>query len=103
LFALLSVSVIKDVSAVENLERLVAVELEALSGIRSEYFRHLKTYHIPKALPAVRDTKNWLPVQHTKVYDHVYLAGDHMLNGSLNAAMTSGRKAAEALIGAYVV
>lgn len=101
--ALLSVSVVKDVSELDNLEKMVALELEALSGIRAEYFKHLKTYHIPKALPEIRSTRNWLPVQHTKVYDHVYLAGDHMLNGSINAAMISGRKAAEALIGYYAV
>ena len=39
-----------------------------------------------------------LPYTNTKIYDHVFLAGDYLLNGSINAAMTSGRKAVEALL-----
>jgi hypothetical protein len=31
----------------------------------------------------------------------VFLAGDYLLNGSINAAMTSGRLAAEAVIHSY--
>jgi hypothetical protein len=38
----------------------------------------------------------------TKITDHVFLAGDYLLNGSINAAMTSGRLAAEAVIHSYV-
>lgn len=37
-----------------------------------------------------------------KITDHVYLAGDYLLNGSINAAMTSGRIAAEAVIHSYM-
>jgi len=33
----------------------------------------------------------------TKLTDNIYLAGDYMINGSLNVAMLSGRKAAEAI------
>jgi hypothetical protein len=39
-----------------------------------------------------------LAFTNTKIHDHIFLAGDYLLNGSLNAAMTSGRKAAEALL-----
>ncbi|SEI85336.1 Protoporphyrinogen oxidase [Cyclobacterium xiamenense] len=97
--ALLSVSVVKNVAGIENLEELIALELEVLSGISASYFQHVKTFSIPRALPHIDDVKNWIPPQHAKLYDHVYLAGDHLLNGSINAAMTSGRLAAEALIG----
>lgn len=96
--ALLSVSVIKNVEELENLEELIALELQVLSGIKASYFKHVKTYTISKALPKIKDSKNWMPYQHTKLYDHVHLAGDYMLNGSINAAMTSGRLAAEAVI-----
>ena len=46
--ALLSVSVIKEITSMENLEKMVILELEALTGIEGEYFKHLKTIHIPK-------------------------------------------------------
>lgn len=96
--ALLSVSVVKDVETPENLVQLVAVELEAISGIKAEFFKHIKTYEIKEALPDVEEMKADLPFTNTKIHDHIFLAGDYLLNGSLNAAMTSGRKAAEALL-----
>lgn len=96
--ALLSVSITKDVEADDNLVKLVQIELEALTGISASFFNHIKTYEIDEALPKVDEFKyNLLPTQ-TKVHDHVYLAGDYLLYGSLNAAMLSGRRAAEAVI-----
>ena len=96
--ALLSVSITKDVTVDDNLVKLVQIELEALTGISASFFNHVKTYEIDEALPQVDDLKyNLLPTQ-TKVHDHVYLAGDYLLYGSLNAAMLSGRRAAEAVI-----
>ncbi|MCH7399159.1 FAD-dependent oxidoreductase [Belliella sp. DSM 107340] len=96
--ALLSVSVVKNVETPASLEKLVSVELEALSGISSEYFKHIKTYKINEALPDVDDMKSNLPFTNSKIYDHIFLAGDYLLNGSINAAMTSGRKAVEAML-----
>lgn len=96
--ALLSVSIIKDVTKVENLESKVSQELEALTGIKANHFEHIKTFSIDKGLPKLSEVKNTLPLQHVKLYDNVYLAGDHLLNGSINAAMTSGRLAANTLM-----
>ncbi|WP_339921842.1 NAD(P)/FAD-dependent oxidoreductase [uncultured Cyclobacterium sp.] len=96
--ALLSVSIIKDVNGIESLESLVATELSALTGIDANYFEHIKTYSIEKALPILTEVKNTAPLQHVKLFDNVFLAGDQLLNGSINAAMTSGRLAAQALL-----
>ncbi|WP_339712430.1 NAD(P)/FAD-dependent oxidoreductase [Cyclobacterium amurskyense] len=96
--ALLSVSIIKDVKGLENLETLVTKELEALTGIDANFFEHIKTYSIEKALPKLTDVKNSAPLQHVKLFDNVFLAGDQLLNGSINAAMTSGRLAVKALL-----
>jgi protoporphyrinogen oxidase len=96
--ALLSVSITKPVEANDKLEKLVAIELEALTGIKEEYFEHIKTYTIHEALPQVDDLAGSLSPGNTKVADGVFLAGDFLLNGSINAAMTAGRKAAEAVI-----
>jgi len=95
---LLSVSIVKDVSGVENLEKLIPLELEALSGIQAEYFEFVKGYTITKGLPVIQDLKYAKPTHHHEWHDHLFLAGDHLLNGSINAAMQSGRSAAEALI-----
>ncbi|MFD2201303.1 NAD(P)/FAD-dependent oxidoreductase [Shivajiella indica] len=96
--ALLSVSIVKPVESIEKLEKMVAIELEALTKIKAEYFEHIKTYLIEEALPQVEDFACTLSPTNTKVLDGVYLAGDFLLNGSINAAMTAGRKAAEAVI-----
>ncbi|RZS97630.1 protoporphyrinogen/coproporphyrinogen oxidase [Cecembia calidifontis] len=96
--ALLSVSIIKPVEIDEKLAKLVAIELSALTKINAEYFEHLQSYEIEEALPQVEDMGYSLPSGNTKIQDGVYLAGDYLLNGSINAAMTAGRKAAEAVI-----
>ncbi|WP_339900880.1 NAD(P)/FAD-dependent oxidoreductase [uncultured Cyclobacterium sp.] len=96
--ALLSVSITKDIRGVESLENQVSKELEALTGINANHFEHIKTFSIDNALPVLSEVKNTLPLQHVKLYDNVYLAGDHLLNGSINAAMTSGRLAAKTLM-----
>jgi hypothetical protein len=54
------------------------------------------------ALPAVDDLKYSIASTECKITDHVYLAEDYLLNGSINAAMTSGRIAAEAVIHSYM-
>lgn len=96
--ALLSVSITKDVLASEKLTKLVQVELSALTGINADFFKHVKTFEIQEALPQVEDLRLNIQPTQTKVHDHVYLAGDYLLYGSLNAAMASGRRAAEAVV-----
>ena len=100
--ALLSVTVLE--SDVEEMELIEAVklELEEVSGVNAEYFQFVKAYHIPHALPFLEDPKYSIPMTECKITDHVYLAGDYLLNGSINAAMTSGRIAAEAIVHSYM-
>lgn len=100
--ALLSVSVL-DTEVDENeLIKAVQAELQEISGVNAEYFKFVRAYHIPYALPNLDDPKYSIPVTECKITDHVYLAGDYLLNGSINAAMTSGRTAAEAVVHSYM-
>ncbi len=96
--ALLSVSIVDDLANEANLEGKVALELETISGIKAEHFKHLETIHVDKALPVINNVKYALPSHHQQWHDHLFLAGDHLLNASINGAMLSGRKAAEALL-----
>lgn len=100
--ALLSVSVLESSLGEKELIKSVQMELEAISGIKAEYFKFVKAYHIPYALPNLDDLKYSIPFSECKITDHVYLAGDYLLNGSINAAMTSGRTAAEAVVYSYM-
>ena len=99
--SLLSVTVLDTELTDKELIKLVQSELEEISGIKADQFKHLKTYLIPHALPQVGDLKFSIPFTECKVLDQVFLAGDYLLHGSINAAMTSGRTAAEAVIHSF--
>jgi len=96
--SLLSVTVLESDLAEKELIKAVLVELESISGVKAGQFEHLKTYHIPHALPQVDDLRYSMEPTECMVLDRVFLAGDYLLHGSINAAMTSGRTAAEAVI-----
>jgi protoporphyrinogen oxidase len=100
--ALLSVSVLESDLGEKDLVKAVQAELEAISGIKATYFKFVKAYFIPHALPSLEDLRYSIPMTECKITDHVYLAGDYLLNGSINAAMTSGRTAAEAVVHSYM-
>lgn len=100
--ALLSVSVLESGLGEKDLVKAVQAELEDISGIKAEYFKFVKAYHIPYALPNLDDLKYSIPFSECKITDHVFLAGDYLLNGSINAAMTSGRIAAESVVYSYM-
>jgi protoporphyrinogen oxidase len=99
--SLLSVTVLDSVLSEKELIKTVQGELEYLSGIKGEQFKPLKTFVINHALPQVADLKFSIPFTECKVLDQVFLAGDYLLHGSINAAMTSGRTAAEAVIHSF--
>tara|TARA_R110000787_G_scaffold246766_4_gene352501 strand:- start:488 stop:1771 length:1284 start_codon:yes stop_codon:yes gene_type:complete len=90
---LLSVTVVKEHGlSPEALKMSVQKELQHYCGIDSCTF--IKYYSIPKALPKLNGLKYKLLPSETKLTNGVFLAGDTQLNGSLNAAMISGEKAA---------
>ncbi|NQX93196.1 MAG: FAD-dependent oxidoreductase, partial [Flavobacteriales bacterium] len=60
--------------------------------------KHLKNYRIDHALPDINQLRTTTHPSESRLLDSVYLAGDHLFNGSLNAAMESGRLAALAVV-----
>ena len=91
---LLSVTVVKAHSHSSN--ELVAEVTQELSkdfGISDLTF--LKHYRIGHALPRVEDLQAEREAGEQLLTERIALAGDYLLNGSLNAAMESGEKAAE--------
>ena len=94
---LLSVTVIEHQNlSDEILVSRVKDELQEYCGIVSPKF--IKLYSIPKALPKLQDLKCDLNPSDTYLEPGVFLAGDTLLNGSLNAAMISGERAAMGVI-----
>jgi protoporphyrinogen oxidase len=94
---LLSVTVVKqhNLSNAELVEK-VQQDLNTYCGINNLHF--LKHYAISKALPDKKNIKHKTTNQEIKLNNNTFLAGDYLLNGSLNAAMASGEHAALALI-----
>ncbi len=93
----LSVTVVKQHKLHEgDLINAVSEELKKHCNITVKGL--LKHFHIKKALPALSNLQYDLQPSETLLKDTVFLAGDQQLNGSLNAAMLSGERAAEGLI-----
>lgn len=94
---LLSVTVVKkhQLSEAELIDR-VQNELKGFCNISAE--KCIKCYHIRQALPNLRHLENDISPTETQLKPTIFLAGDHLLNGSLNAAMTSGERAAQGVI-----
>ncbi|SIQ63533.1 NAD(P)/FAD-dependent oxidoreductase [Maribacter ulvicola] len=90
---LLSVTVVdnKGLSG-EELKAQVQKELTELCGITSSTF--IKHYSIPKSLPKLSELHYEISPSETRLTETIFLSGDVQLNGSLNAAMIAGEKAA---------
>ena len=94
---LLSVTVVKKHNLKEKeLVAQVKDELQKFCGITDCKF--LKHYAINKALPKLSNLEYELSSSETKLKSTIFLAGDQLLNGSLNAAMISGERAAMGVI-----
>jgi phytoene dehydrogenase-like protein len=76
-----------------ELERQVRAHLGRMYGVSTARWEHLRTYRLPRALPA-------MPVPHNfrrpvRVLRGLYVCGDHRDSSSLQGAMVSGRRAAQ--------
>ena len=80
----------------EDLIKRVQNELLQFCNITDTTF--LKRYRIKKALPKLSNLQYELSSTETKLKATIFLAGDQLLNGSLNAAMISGERAAIGVI-----
>ncbi len=63
-----------------------------------ESWTHLRTYHIPNALPNQSTPAFNPPVQSPRLRDRLFVCGDYRVNGSINGAMQAGRIAAEEIL-----
>jgi protoporphyrinogen oxidase len=94
---LLSVTVVKKHQLNEkDLIGVVLEELHSKCGISDVTF--LKRYQIKKALPKLINLQYEISSTETKLKSTIFLAGDQLLNASLNAAMIAGERAAMGVI-----
>jgi phytoene dehydrogenase-like protein len=84
---------VEDYELAENIKK----ELEQWYGKQVQDWKMIKTYRIDYALPIQDSVKNDIPISEIKISDTLFICGDHLLNGSINAAFKTGRLAAEAM------
>jgi phytoene dehydrogenase-like protein len=82
---------IDDSTLAENMK----AELKKWYGNQVEDWKLLKTYRIKYALPNQEKVSNEISNSEMKINENLFICGDHLLNGSINAAMKSGRVVAE--------
>ncbi|WP_438961699.1 FAD-dependent oxidoreductase [Nonlabens sp.] len=80
----------------DRLEERVRKELNEQANIEAGDL--IKMMHIKKALPTFRSIQYAMTPSETQLTQHIFLAGDQLSNGSLNAAMLNGKAAAQAVI-----
>lgn len=73
------------------------VEREIKQNLQLSPLRMLQHYRIKKALPKVANMQYDYSYTNSQLTPSIYLAGDQLLNPSLNAAMLSGERVAEAV------
>jgi protoporphyrinogen oxidase len=94
---ILSVSVVKKHHFTKD-ELVAKVTSELVDKLGIVAHKLVKHYLIPKALPIMQSVTYMLPASETQLKDSIFLAGDHLSNGSLNAAMLNGESAAKAVV-----
>ena len=90
---LLSVTVV-DNHGLKGNELTQKVKSELKEHFNIDVLRWIKTYEIPKALPDLKEIKYTLTATESRYSEKIFLAGDTLVNGSLNAAMLSGEHVA---------
>jgi phytoene dehydrogenase-like protein len=81
-----------------DLEAAVLGQLADWFGSGVVAWRHLKTYHIPHARPAQPPGSLDPPERPVRLRPGRYLCGDHRDNASINGALASGRRTADAVL-----
>ena len=94
---LLSVTTLKHAGKTnEELTQAIEAEVKEYCGIQQ--IKHIANFKISEALPDLTHLKMTTSPSESQLTDHIFLAGDVLFNGSLNAAMESGRLAALGLL-----
>jgi phytoene dehydrogenase-like protein len=97
--ALISASVIgMPADGDADLEGAVRAQLSAWFGIQVDGWRHLRTYRIPRALPAQAPPALELTDRAVRLAPGLFVCGDHRDTASIQGALASGRRAAQAVL-----
>ncbi len=81
-----------------ELEAAIRWQLKKWFGAQVDGWRALRSYRIPHALPDQTPPALDPPERSVRIAPDIFVCGDHRDNASINGAMVSGRRAAEAVL-----
>jgi phytoene dehydrogenase-like protein len=84
---------VDDATLAENMKQ----ELKQWYGEKVNSWKMLKAYRIEYALTSQESVRNEIDASEIKISDSLFICGDHLLNGSINATLKTGRLAAEVM------
>jgi phytoene dehydrogenase-like protein len=97
--ALVSASLVGDPGdSDDSIERAVRAQMEGWFGAPARSWRLLRIQRVPRALPAQDPSFLEPPERPVRLENGTFVCGDHRDQGSLQGAMVSGRRAAEAVL-----
>jgi phytoene dehydrogenase-like protein len=76
----------------------VVAQMRGWFGPAVDGWRHLRTYHIPDALPLTLPVDGRRAMAPPRIARGRFVCGDHRMHGSIEGAIASGRRAAEAIL-----
>ncbi|MBC7643071.1 MAG: FAD-dependent oxidoreductase [Flavobacterium sp.] len=85
----------------KTLSENMKTELGQWYGNQVTNWKMIKTYKIKYALPNQDFVSNELSNSEMQINQNLFICGDHLFNGSINAAMKSGRLVAELIENQY--
>jgi phytoene dehydrogenase-like protein len=95
---LVSATVVGTANDPDRLLAEVRAQLGKWFGSAVQDWRHLRTYSIPYALPDQSPPALNVPERPVRWQSGIYVCGDHRDNASIQGAMVSGRRTAEAVL-----
>lgn len=63
-----------------------------------DQWQHLRTYHLPQALPEQRTSLPFTQQGYRMANEHIFLCGDYLTMGSIEGAMRSGEAVGKAVV-----
>ena len=79
----------------DALEEAVRAQMDSMFGARARSWTHLRTYRIAHGQPD--QSPPFSPKKNVRVRDNIFVAGDHRDTASIQGALFSGRRAADAI------
>lgn len=83
------------------LNKNVLRELKEITNAQTDQWKLLRILRIEKALPYQTSVLGKRHIDSFRLNDHLFICGDHLLYGSINAAMKSGHMIADEIIKEY--